>query len=273
MKMGEITELLTLENIAPFLTKGRQKTIICLECVDSTNTYLKKLAKKGVPEGTVVIANEQTAGRGRLGRLFQSKKNTGIYMSMLMKPKGEMENIAEITAWVAVAVAKAIERIAKVKPGIKWVNDIVLEGKKICGILTEMTTGGGGQSKYLIIGIGINVNNKVKDFSEEIQDIASSIREITGKMVSREELVAAVIQELDGIYQKWPNEKSDYLAYYKEACITIGKEVRVIQNGKERIAFAECVTEEFYLQIGYPDGTKEVVSSGEVSVRGIYGYV
>lgn len=272
--MEKKTDFLTIEKIGPFLEKDRRKTVICLECVDSTNTYLKKLAKEGATEGTVVIANEQTAGKGRLGRTFQSGKNTGIYMSVLMKPKGPIENISEITAWVAVAVAKAIERVAGIKPGIKWVNDLVLDGKKICGILTEMTTvEEREQVSRLIVGIGINVNNQTEDFLEEIQDIASSIYAITGKMIAREELAAAVISELDSMYQEWPCKKEEYLRYYRDACVTIGKEVRIIQNGVERIGEAKNVTEEFQLQVSYQDGTMEVVSSGEVSVRGMYGYV
>lgn len=272
--MKESTDLLTLENIELFLAGKRQKKVICLECVDSTNTYLKKLAKEGAVDGTVVIANEQTAGRGRLGRSFQSEKNTGIYMSILMKPKGALNNIAEITAWVAVAVAKAIEQIAGKKPGIKWVNDLVLDGKKICGILTErITVGQCRQDSCLIVGIGINVNNRKEDFLEEIQEIASSIRMVTGKTIVRGELVSAVIRELDGMYQAWPCGKKNYLSYYRNSCVTTGKEVRIIQNGKERIGIAECVTEEFQLQIRYEDGTREVVSSGEVCIRGMYGYV
>ena len=272
--MEKKTDVLTTKSIGPFLTRERQKTVICLDCVDSTNTYLKKLAKEGALEGTVVIANEQTAGRGRLGRTFQSKKNAGIYMSMLIKPKGSLNNVAEITAWVAVAVVKAIEHVSGVKPGIKWVNDLVLDGKKICGILTEMTTiGECVQEPCLVVGIGINVNNQKKDFLEDIQEMASSIREMTGKTIEREELVAAVIRELDCMYQDWPCKKKDYLSYYRNACVTTGKEVRIIQNGVERIGVAKSVTEEFKLQVCYPDGLMEVVSSGEVSVRGMYGYV
>lgn len=272
--MEKKIDLLTEQKLYPFLSEERQKTVICLDCVDSTNTYLKRLAKEGAKEGTIIIANEQTAGRGRLGRSFQSKKNTGIYMSMLMHPKGALENISEITAWVAVAVSKAIEQVTGVKPGIKWVNDLVLNGKKICGILTEMASEGeSGQVKYLIVGIGINVNNHKEDFQKEIQNIASSIREATGKFISRVELSVAIIRELDLLCQRWPDEKEKYLQYYKEACVTTGKEVRIIQRGMERIGVAENVTEEFHLQIRYLDGTKEIVSNGEVSVRGMYGYV
>lgn len=265
---------LTAGEIYPYIPKERRETVHCLEQVDSTNTYLKKLAQEGAADGTIVIANEQTAGRGRLGRSFQSKKNTGIYMSMLMRPEQGIENISEITAWVAVAVAKAIEKVAGVKPGIKWVNDLILGKKKICGILTEMAMEGeSGHIQYLVTGIGINVHNKIEDFPEELRATASSILEETGKQISRAELAATLIQELDTMYQQWPKEKERYLAYYREVCVTVGKEIRILRRGEEKAGTAVDVTDEFHLQVAYPDGSEEIISSGEVSVRGMYGYV
>lgn len=273
-RLENTVDQLTLGEITSFLTKEREGQIICYEVTDSTNTRLKELAQNGATAGTVAIANEQTAGKGRLGRSFQSDKNTGIYMSMLMRPQGGLEHISEITAWVAVCVSRAIEKVVGVTPGIKWVNDVVLNGKKICGILTELLVEGeSGSIQYLIVGIGLNVHNKVEDFPEEIRQKASSIDEQTGKDINRAQLAAAVVEELDAMFAKWPEEKEEYLSYYRSHCVTTEKQVRLLRGKEERFGYAEEVTEDFHLRVCYEDGTKEDVSSGEVSVRGLYDYI
>lgn len=265
---------LNMGGIMSFFTKKRDGQLICYESTDSTNNRLKELAQNGASAGMVAIANEQTAGKGRFGRTFQSDKNTGIYMSILMRPRGALEQISEITAWVAVCVSRAIEKVVGVMPGIKWVNDVVLNGKKVCGILTELSVEGeSGRIQHLIIGIGLNVHNKMEDFSEEIRQKASSIDEQSGKIVNRAQLTAAIIEELDFMFEKWPEGKEDYLAYYREHCVTTKKQVRLLRGKEERVGYAEEVTEQFHLQVCYEDGTKEEVSSGEVSVRGMYDYV
>lgn len=273
-RLENTLDQLTFGEITSFLTKEREGQMICYEVTDSTNTRLKELAQNGATAGTVAIANEQTAGKGRLGRSFQSDKNTGIYMSMLMRPQGGLEHISEITAWVAVCVSRAIEKVVGVTPGIKWVNDVVLNGKKICGILTELSVEGeSGSIQYLIVGIGLNVHTKVEDFPEEIRQKASSIDEQTGKYVNRAQLAAAVVEELDAMFAKWPEGKEEYLSYYREHCVTTKKQVRLLRGKEERFGYAEEVTEDFHLRVCYEDGTKEEVSSGEVSVRGLYDYI
>ncbi len=273
-RLENTVDKLTKGEIASFLTKERGGEIICYESTDSTNNRLKELAQNGANAGTVAIANEQTAGKGRLGRTFQSDKNTGIYLSMLMKPQGELEHISEITAWVAVCVSKAIEKIVGIAPGIKWVNDVVLNGKKVCGILTELSVEGeSGRIQHLIVGIGLNVHNKIEDFPEEIREKASSIDEQSGKYVNRAQLAAAVIEELDMMFAQWPKGKEVYLDYYRTHCVTTKKQVRLLRGKEERLGYAEGVTENFHLQVRYEDGTREEVSSGEVSVRGMYGYI
>lgn len=273
-RLENTVDKLTKGEIASFLTKERDGEIICYESTDSTNNRLKELAQNGAKAGTVAIANEQTAGKGRLGRTFQSDKNTGIYLSMLMKPQGELEHISEITAWVAVCVSKAIEKIVGIATGIKWVNDVVLNGKKVCGILTELSVEGeSGRIQHLIVGIGLNVHNKIEDFPEEIREKASSIDEQSGKYVNRAQLAAAVIEELDTMFAQWPKGKEGYLDYYRTHCVTTKKQVRLLRGKEERLGYAEGVTENFHLQVRYEDGTREEVSSGEVSVRGMYGYI
>ena len=273
-RLENTVDQLTFGEITSFFTKQRKGQLICYESTDSTNDRLKELAQNGASAGTVVIANEQTAGKGRMGRVFQSDKNTGIYMSILMKPQGELEHISEITAWVAVCVSRAIEKVVGITPGIKWVNDVVLNGKKVCGILTELSVEGeSGRIQHLIVGIGLNVHNKTEDFSEEIRQKATSIDEQSEIYVNRAQLAAAVIEELDLMFEKWPEGKEDYLSYYREHCVTTKKQVRLLSGKEERVGYAEEVTENFHLQVCYEDGKREAVSSGEVSVRGMYDYI
>lgn len=273
-RLQNSVDLLTSGEIQSFFTKKREEDLICYETTDSTNTRLKELAQQGAKTGTVVVANEQTAGKGRLGRTFQSDKNDGIYMSILMRPNGGLEQISEITAWVAVCVARAIERVVQVNPGIKWVNDIVIEGKKVGGILTELSVEGeSGKIQYLVVGIGINVHNALESFPEEIRQKASSIAVQTGKKINRAQLAAAMIEELDEMFCVWPNQKEEYLSYYRKNCVTLQKQVRLLRGGEERTGFAKGITEEFHLLVEYEDGNTEDISSGEVSVRGMYGYV
>ena len=273
-RLEKSADCLTTGEICSFLKKEREAEIIYYEQTDSTNTRLKELAQNGAKEGTVVVANEQSAGRGRLGRNFTSGKDAGIYMSVLFRPQSGLNQISEITAWISVCVSRAIERVTGERPGIKWVNDIVMKGKKICGILTEMAMEGeSGYIQYLIAGIGINVHYKISDFPEALQNKASSLDEVLGKTVNRAELTAAIIEELDAMYTKWPDQKEEYLKYYRDACITTQKQVRLLKGKEEKFGTALEVTDDFGLLVEYTDGTREVVSSGEVSVRGLYGYV
>lgn len=273
-RLQNSVDLLTSGEIQSFFSKKREADLICYETTDSTNTRLKELAQQGAKSGTVVVANEQTAGKGRLGRNFQSDRNDGIYMSILMQPNGGLEQISEITAWVAVCVARAMERVVQVTPGIKWVNDIVIEGKKVGGILTELSVEGeSGKIQYLVVGIGINVHNGLESFPEELRQKASSIAVQTGKKINRAQLAAAMIEELDEMFRVWPDQKEEYLSYYRENCVTLHKQVRLLRGGEERTGFAKGITEEFHLLVEYEDGNTEDISSGEVSVRGMYGYV
>ncbi len=248
--------------------------LICLETIDSTNTEAKRRALEGAPHGLVILSEEQTAGRGRHGRSFQSPKGCGLYTSALFRPKLSPMEVMDFTAWVAVAVCDGIEACCGVRPQIKWTNDIILNGKKLCGILTELgLEGETHQLDYLIAGIGINVNHKITDFDPEIQEIATSLALQTGKSVKRTELAACLIQALDRMYSQFPQEKNLYLQKYRDACITIGQQVQLITPSSRREALAVAVDDEFRLVVELPDGTTEALSTGEVSVRGMYGYV
>lgn len=256
------------------LPEGRASRVLCLESVDSTNNHLKALAHQGVPNGQVVIANSQTAGKGRLGRSFTSMPDKGIYMSLLFRPDCSPSKISNITAWTAVAVSRAIERTCGIRTGIKWVNDLVVENKKVCGILTEMSVEAEtGSIQHVVIGIGINVSHEAEDFPQDIREIAASLSMFTDKKISRASLAGAVIEELDKMAKDWPSGASEYLGAYRSCCVSTGKEVYLIKNGERIDAFSETVDENFALVVRFKDGSREAVSSGEVSVRGLYGYI
>ena len=156
--------------------------------IDSTNRYLKELAATGAPEGTVVIANKQSAGRGRLGRSFFSPEEKGIYMSILLRPEIELERAVLITSMAAVAVARAVERVSTIPAQIKWVNDIFINRKKVCGILTEAGINTEkGSLDYAVLGIGVNVGSM--EFPAELKEIATSVSNECGKEVSKNDLI------------------------------------------------------------------------------------
>ncbi len=248
--------------------------LICLDHVDSTNNYAKKLADEGAPHGTVVLSEYQTDGRGRQGKNFSSPKGKGLYLSALLRPDCPPLDVINLTAWTAVAVCDAIEQIIGERPGIKWTNDIILHGKKLCGILTEMgLEAESGQLQYVVIGVGINVSQNEQDFSGELSPIAISAEQATGRKIRRADLAAAVIRALDRMVQDFPTEKQTYLDRYRADCLTVGHEVRLIQKGSTEIAFAQSIDDDLALVVRKEDGTEDTVTAGDVSVRGLLGYI
>ena len=241
-------------NLSDFLPPERLERIICFDVVNSTNTVLKN--KKNAPDGTVIIAERQTNGRGRLGRTFISESNQGIFLSYLKK-LDTVANCAELTACVAVSVCDAIENICKVRPQIKWVNDLLINSKKICGILTELIFDE-KHSPLAVIGIGVNVNS----FPNELSHIASSLFEELKIEISLPELTAEIIKQLDK-----KHSKKYYFDKYKTGCITVGKNVNVIQNDEIRKGFAESLNEDFSVNVIFDDGHTEKISYGEISLK------
>ncbi len=224
--------------------------------VTSTNILLKQLAKDGADHGTVLVADSQTNGKGRMGRSFYSPKDTGIYMSILLR-EDFGNNPTLVTTLTAVAVMKAIEKVTSKQTQVKWVNDILLDGKKVCGILSEGSFSG-KELEYMIVGIGVNVDTDY--FPDDIKDIAGSVG---GK---KEELITAI---LDSFFDEYQNlSDRSYLNYYRERCVTVGKNIKIISPEKEPIeAFSQGITDDAGLIVKYPDGKTEVIMSGEVSVR------
>ncbi len=236
------------------------------EEIDSTNRYVKELAAIGAPEGTVVIANRQSAGRGRLGRSFFSPEEKGIYMSILLRPEMELEQAVLITSMAAVAVAEAIEQVSGIPAQIKWVNDVFLNRKKVCGILTEAGINAEKQSlEYVVLGIGVNVGSMV--FPEELQEIATSVSNESGCSVSKDVLIDAILEKLDVWYPSlWDGS---FLAESKQRSILLGKEIMVVDAGTAGSSYpAKAVDlDELGHLIIERDGKREVLNSGEVSIR------
>ncbi len=251
------------------------RTLYCFESVDSTNSFLKRAAAEGAPDGTVAVADEQTAGRGRRGRSFSSASGRGVYLSALLRPKLPAERLLPLTALGAVAACDAVERACGVRPKIKWTNDLVLNNKKLSGTLTELSLEGeSGALDYAVIGIGINCNNAAEDFPPELREVATSIELETGRRVVRAKLSAALIEELDKLYAALcSGETASYLDAYRRDCLTLGREVQLLWKDVREKVTALDVDDQFGLIVRRADGTIETVRTGEVSVRGLYGYV
>ena len=251
------------------------RTLVCLAEVDSTNLRARQLAAEGAADGTVVVADRQTAGRGRLGRSFQSPGGQGIYLTALLRPDLPPERLSPVTAMAGVAVCRAVERLCGVSPGLKWPNDPVLDGKKLCGILTELSLEGEtARVQELVLGIGINVSQRPEDFTPEVREIATSLVQALGHAVSRPALAAEIIREVDRLCAALAaGETGPYLAEYRRRCVNLGRTVRLLRpDGGGETAEALDIDEEFGLVVRRPDGAVKTVRSGEVSVRGLYGY-
>lgn len=259
---------LTAGELMSYLSRERMKHVLCLDIVDSTNTKLRELAFDGADSGYVVMANQQTCGRGRLGRSFMSPKDTGIYLSMLLRPDCLPKDCPAITAWTGVAVSRAIKRVTGISPSIKWVNDLYMSDKKICGILSELSVESeSGHVQHIIVGIGINVNERSDEFPDDLKNIATSIYAETGKKTSRAELAAALIEELDIMSSKWPCAKEEYLDEYRRLTMTTGRDIYVISGENKTKEKALEINEDFSLKVRYEDETIENLSSGEISTK------
>ena len=252
-------------------TKWIGKRIFFYDRIDSTNLEIKRQAEEGCEEGTLIIADYQEAGRGRRGRSWESPVGTTILMSLLLRPRIDPNRASMITLVSALAVSKAITKLTGKPAEIKWPNDIVMNGKKVCGILTEMNVTPDGID-YVVVGIGINVNTE--EFPEEIQDIATSIRMETGRQINRQELIEAVwayFEEAYEIYLK-TQDLQNLEEDYNSRLVNRNQQVRVLDPKEPFKGEARGITPFGELIVDTEDGRK-LVSSGEVSVRGIYGYV
>ncbi len=245
--------------------------IIYLDEVDSTNNYAKLVAERGAKNQTLVVSDTQTAGKGRRGRNFISPKGVSIFMTLLLRPEILPQKASQITIVAAMAVRDGIMKSTGMDCNIKWPNDIICGGKKLCGILTEMSCE--MQSvNYVVVGIGINVNNTV--FPEDIEKVATSIKLETGVDTQRSVLIASVMEAFDKYYTLFlkTGDLSLIKGKYNEHLINAGKTVNVISTNGSYEAIAIEMDDDGEL-IVKKDGVLTKVLSGEVSVRGVYGYV
>lgn len=249
-------------------------SILWFDSISSTNDRAKELAAGGAPHGTVLIADQQTGGRGRMGRSFQSPAGCGVYMSVILRPNCAPDRLMHLTCAAAVAMCEAVENAAGFRPGIKWTNDLVFGGKKLGGILTELSVDPqSGLVQHAIVGIGINCCQRAEDFPPELRDMAASLSMVTKQAVDRSRLAAAMIQALSRMDVMLLTEKAAVMKAYAGDCITLGQDIVLLRSQERRYGKAIGIDPDGGLIVTFEDGTTEPVTSGEVSVRGMYGYV
>ena len=251
-------------------TKWAGKTVHFAREIDSTNLWIKRLAKEGAPEGTLALAEFQSAGRGRLGRSWEVPEGTSVMMSILLRPKFEPQYAPTLTLVMGMAVAKAVKSLG-FDVSIKWPNDVVVSHKKICGILTEMGVRD-GKIDYAVIGVGINVN--IREFPEEMADKATSLYLESGKEFDRSQIPGLVMEAFEKYYEKFAAtcDLSGLKEEYESILANYNQPVRVLAKEPYE-GVARGITDGGELLVEKTDGTIVAVSAGEVSVRGLYSYV
>ena len=231
--------------------------------VTSTNALLRARAEAGAPDRTVLVAASQTLGRGRLGRKFYSPGDTGVYLSVLIRRDWPPRAARDLTTLAAVAAARAIESAARKEAGIKWVNDIFLDGKKVCGILTEAAFRmEEGTLDYAVLGVGFNAYVPPNGFPQELSQVAGAIYDVP-REDGRGMLAAAFLNALEVCLQHPREAKGEY----RSRCLVLGKEILVLTDGRSKPARAMDLDENCGLIVEYSDGSREVLRSGEVSIR------
>ena len=261
------TDILSAQSIARFLPPELPLRLDVRREVDSTNLIAKRLGAAGEPEGAVIVAEAQSAGRGRLGRSFLSPPGTGVYMTLLLRPRMTAADSLWLTTAAAVAVAEAIEAVSGEAAKIKWVNDVYVRDKKVCGILTEAAMDlESGALEYAVVGIGINVRPPRDGFPEELREIAGAILPADDADAdARSRLTAEVLTRFWRYYQALPAHP--FHAEYCRRSWVVGREVMVFQGANSWPARAVGIDEACRLRVERPDGTVVALSSGEVSVR------
>ncbi len=254
-----------MNDIRRFLKYNKERNIILLEEVSSTNDYAKILAANGESSGSIVIANFQTNGKGRLGKSFYSPENIGIYMSIILRLDYDLETVSLLTSCMAVAASRAIDYIYDTDMKIKWVNDLYLNGKKISGILTESTLNPKGKLDFVIVGIGVNVKSIKKTFSSELLEIASSLEDETGKIFSIGKIAAEIINQFEMILPTF--EQATFIEEYRKRSCIIGHDVIISKNNREPVAKAVGIDDRAGLIVEYSDGRRETLTSGEARVK------
>lgn len=269
LKAPDIIDAEELKSIRKTVWAGEK--IVYFDVTDSTNIQAKRLAEEGMPHGTLVIAERQKAGRGRRGRGWESPENDGIFMTLLLRPTFPPAKASMLTLVAAMAVAKAVRIQTDLPAEIKWPNDIVINGKKICGILTELNTEI-DTINYVVTGIGINVSNQ--KFESDISSTATSLLLESGCEIHRANLIEAVLEQYESYYDKFcqNTDLSEWKDEYNDFLVNRNRPVKVLDPKEPFTGIAKGINEYGELIVEANDGVR-LVSSGEVSVRGIYGYV
>lgn len=253
-------------------TKWVGKQVVYFDVTDSTNTQARICAENGAPHGTLVVADMQEGGKGRRGRSWVSPAGEGIWMSVLLRPEIQTVSASMLTLVMALAAERGVREVTGEQSLIKWPNDLVLNKKKICGILTEMATEQ-LEIKYVIVGIGINVSQK--QFPEELTSSATSIFLETGKEFDRCKIIAAIMDALEEYYEMFvrTEDMTGLLELYNEKLVNLDQEVCVLAPEGDFRGIARGISRTGGLLVEREDGKEVEVISGEVSVRGVYGYV
>lgn len=245
------------------LAFDRAAPVYYTDSCPSTNAMLKELAGQGAEEGCVLIAARQTQGRGRMGRSFSSPEG-GIYLSLLLRPGQSIEKIPQLSALAALAVRRALLECCCVQADIKWPNDLLLGGKKICGILAESVIR--GQELSVILGIGVNLNTDAEAFPRELCEIAGSLYSLGGRKYDGEAFVHRLVYRMDELYSRW-EEGETFVEEYRAACMTPGRDVLILRGDSAEAAHALDILEDMSLLVRLSDGREERVRWGEVSLR------
>ncbi len=261
---------MTGEEVRAYLSDSPWQVQV-MEEVPSTNTLLKQLGHQGAPHGTVLIANRQTAGRGRLGRTFLSPAGMGLYLSALIRPDCAPRELMHLTCAAAVCVCDGVEAAFGFRPQIKWTNDLVVGTRKLGGILTELSLDPQTQKvAFAVIGVGINCNQREADFDPSIRPMACSARMVLGREADPAVLAAELVKALEALDWTAPGP---VLERYRADCMTLGRPVSIHRGEEIRHATALDIDAAGGLIVRYDSGERATVTSGEVSVRGLYGYV
>ena len=260
------TDILSEEGILRYLkTQGVRLRIE--KCVPSTNTMLKDMAERGEPELLCIASGKQTAGRGRIGRSFYSPADSGLYFSILLRPNERAEDASRLTACAAVSVCEAIEALAPVQPKIKWVNDVLVNGQKVCGILTEASIDfESGHVSYMVVGIGINIRTPAEGYPDELRGIAGAAFDSMSIPDLRNRLLAGTLDRL--LYWYRCPEDRDWICRYRERSAVLGKKILILAPGKNpEAAFALGLDDACGLIVRTDAGEQKTLTAGEVSIR------
>ena len=251
-----------------------QNHIICYNEVTSTNDLAKAMANQGVPDGTVLVAKSQTAGRGRLGRTFHAPDGLGVYLSVILRPDCTPEQLMHLTCATAVAMCNAVEACSGLRPQIKWTNDLVAGNKKLGGILTELSVNSvTGKVDWVVVGVGINCCQQAGNFPPDIKNIATSLLQWSKKHTQPEHLAGYMIDALYQMRNSLLTCKNDILSTYRKDCMTVGRQTVLIRGDEKQYGTALDIDDNGGLVVQFDNGSVETVQSGEISVRGLYGYV